>query len=419
MRAFSNWALSKLHHYLFEQGPDLATAPVWRAVNDFLLKGWFGVQLFFVISGFILAMPFAEQHLSRGRPVSLKNYFIRRLTRLEPPYLINLLVVMGLLMWDVGRDGAGLLRPLLHSATYTHNLFYQRGSLINEVAWSLEIEVQFYILAPVLCLVFKLGRAWLRRAVLAGAVLLLCVREQYDGQLVAWLSACLHRPLVPGILGLTLVGQLKYFLLGLLLAEVYLVHWRSMPTKKWSWDALGLAAWALVPACLYSWPLAGAWDGSVQRYILPAAMLVAYMAAFRGPWLNKFFAYPWVAAVGGMCYTIYLYHNWCLIFCGRFLREPVQRALLDWGAPFALRFSLDVLMLALPSLVLCSFLFLLFEKPFMRKDWPARWRAGLARLLSGTRSDVSAATPPALAEPEPVGEVEQNPRQTRLEEVAK
>src|SRR4051812_28720923 len=51
-----------------------------------------GVPLFFVISGFILAVPFASHHVHGRQPVNLRGYFLRRLARLEPPYLLNLLV---------------------------------------------------------------------------------------------------------------------------------------------------------------------------------------------------------------------------------------------------------------------------------------------------------------------------------------
>jgi peptidoglycan/LPS O-acetylase OafA/YrhL len=70
------------------------------------LAPWFsngrrGGRLFFVISGFILCLPFARHHLSGAPPVRLRNYFLRRLTRLEPPYvmwiLIRALLILGVL----------------------------------------------------------------------------------------------------------------------------------------------------------------------------------------------------------------------------------------------------------------------------------------------------------------------------------
>ena len=55
--------------------------------------GQHGVELFFAISGFILAVPFALQHLRGNRPVRLRSYFWRRFTRIEPPYLLSLILL--------------------------------------------------------------------------------------------------------------------------------------------------------------------------------------------------------------------------------------------------------------------------------------------------------------------------------------
>ena len=51
-----------------------------------------GVELFFIISGFILGLPFAKQYLAGGKQVRLGAYFLRRLTRLEPPYILILCI---------------------------------------------------------------------------------------------------------------------------------------------------------------------------------------------------------------------------------------------------------------------------------------------------------------------------------------
>src|ERR1700737_4419339 len=55
-------------------------------VATLLHNGDRGVRLFFVISGFVLALPFASHWLHGSPGVDLKRYFTRRLTRLEPPY---------------------------------------------------------------------------------------------------------------------------------------------------------------------------------------------------------------------------------------------------------------------------------------------------------------------------------------------
>ena len=58
-------------------------APAWWIIRLDL-----GVKVFFAISGFVLALPFLRQYLFEGRKVNLKSYFYRRLTRLEPPFIL-------------------------------------------------------------------------------------------------------------------------------------------------------------------------------------------------------------------------------------------------------------------------------------------------------------------------------------------
>src|SRR5687768_3535743 len=89
-------------------------------------QGFYGVYLFFVISGFILSLPFASYHLKGANPVSLKQYFLRRVTRLEPPYFlaITFFFVLKVLIGDRGLGFLELLNHYLASIFYLHNIIY-------------------------------------------------------------------------------------------------------------------------------------------------------------------------------------------------------------------------------------------------------------------------------------------------------
>src|SRR5205085_10364304 len=75
-------------------------------------SGHFGVNLFFAISGFILALPFAKRSFADRPAPSLKNYYLRRVTRIEPPYAICLILFF-LYQWQVFHRELGLLFPHL------------------------------------------------------------------------------------------------------------------------------------------------------------------------------------------------------------------------------------------------------------------------------------------------------------------
>jgi peptidoglycan/LPS O-acetylase OafA/YrhL len=128
---------------------------IWYTITS---TGNVGVQLFFVISGYILGLPFANKYLGNGKDVRLSQYFKRRITRLEPPYIIIMIILFLMSVYIAHKyTFTELLPSLLASLTYTHNFFYGREilPLINGVAWSLEIEIQFYILVPLLVMMFN------------------------------------------------------------------------------------------------------------------------------------------------------------------------------------------------------------------------------------------------------------------------
>ncbi len=344
-------------HWVFFS-PEADTPGAWKPLIHLMLQGWFGVQLFFIISGLILSMPFAEHHLADGRSVGLGKYYIRRLTRLEPPYIINLTLLLLLMVYCWGGDLAALTPHYFASMGYSHNFVYHEWSSVNEVTWTLEIEAQFYLLAPLLATVFMLPSKWLRRGIIVAGIVGATWLEEFASASAH--SDFLHR---------TIATQIRYFLIGFLLADVYVATWRGKPAKGLAWDLVGLGAWLAVPSLLdYSLApylnLGPTFNGyRMCAYLLPAALLVAYIAVFRGRLLNRLFCNRWLVTIGGMCYTIYLYHTTLI--------RLLQPHLPDLGGSLWLGLAVQVALL-LVVVAISSAMFWLFEKPFMRKDWPQR-----------------------------------------------
>jgi len=313
--------------------------------------GFRGVELFFVISGFILALPFAAHFLDGRAQVNLRQYFLRRVTRLEPPYLLAMFLLFALQVTVRGRSARELWPHLGASLVYLHNLIYAAESPINNISWSLEIEIQFYLLVPLLSLLFAIRGKVARRAV----VTFLCVASSLLG--ASFIS--------PGDRAyLSILRFTHFFLIGFLLADVYLVDWRSQRSLSRAWDLVSLLGW---PLLFLLWGgEAGQRESKLMACVAPFAVLALYCAAFRGRLTNTLISAPGVTVLGGMCYSIYLLHNPTLALL---IDRTRSLAPTPWyGANLLLQVAITGPLLLIP----CAAYFLLIEKPCMRRDWPRR-----------------------------------------------
>ena len=157
----------------------------------------------------------------------------------------------------------------------------------------------------------------------------------------------------------SLIGNYQYFLMGFLMADFYLLNGLESPVRTRRWDLVfPLAITAVVLFRHYS----------LLYTLLPWLILLCCVAAFRGRLTARFLGHPWIAVIGGMCYTIYMYH-WLMI--SLLVRVTgLLRTHILW-----LDLLIQFVLMSAIIIAICAVLFALFERPFMRRDWPARvWR---------------------------------------------
>ncbi len=336
-------------------GSDIFHSPLGWVISH----GFLGVQLFFAISGFVVTLPFAKHFLLGERKPSVRAFFVKRLTRIEPPYVIAL-ALFGLGVLAVAPQN-------FRAADFLSGLVYLRTAIIGDspwaffISWSLEIEVQFYVLAPLLATVFAVRSPLFRRALLVVAIVASAV---YAGH-VRLLSSELEPLPGPMQHGMWLGSEFVFFLVGILAADLWVSREcrDGVRVASLAYDAafcLGIACVYASYALLAHSPLA---PGSSGMLILSFGLFAMMLGGLRGRFARVLLSIPLVSALGGACYTIYLLHFLLVSALGRFI-----------PAFTSANFELNVLLYAVPfaTLILfsCFACFPFIERPFMYGQWP-------------------------------------------------
>jgi peptidoglycan/LPS O-acetylase OafA/YrhL len=335
--------------------------PVDEGLTSLIALGHYGVHLFFMISGFVLATPFCKQALGLTPAVDLRKYFWRRVTRLEPPYVVSMLVFFLASPWAGKGTWADLFPHLVASLGYVHELAYNSGSPINNNAWSLEIEVQFYLLMPVLAAMLWFP-AMTRRCVAAALIVVLSTH-------VLWLPPAAPR---------TIIQYGQYFLAGILLSDLWTSGWCHKSRSRVD-DLPGIIAW---PAFILTNRFVGGIAADVAN---PWIMAALFFSALRGVWHSKVLAYGAIPLIGGMCYSIYLLHARVIALTVNAFGGFIPHTGTFWGD-----FSLAFLVCGTAVLLVSGFFFLVVEKPCMDSQWPKKAREWLGRLLRRRPHEIAA-----------------------------
>ena len=300
------------HSFVTGYRPSISLGPVAIGFEPLVLAGSLGVELFFFISGFVLFLPYARAMLGQGTRPTLAHFIDRRSIKIVPSYYIASVLAAFLFFLPPEIEARRWLEILRH-ASFTHPFWQNSMFSIVSAFWSLGIEVQFYVLFPLIA-------ACMRRRPLTTYAVLLAAGEGFR----LWLRAThLNENFYYVCL---LPAQLELFALGMLSAYGFMRfrHLLRQPlVERWA-TAVALAAFAVGIWLLNDFSHVTKTMGVAdhQSWQCDHRLIVGFTIAALT--LGSLFALPaWRAVVANpllvwlstISYNLYLWHEAVLVQC--------------------------------------------------------------------------------------------------------
>jgi peptidoglycan/LPS O-acetylase OafA/YrhL len=356
-----SWAF--LAVYLFHGGvpwPLFAQVAGSRAARSFRENGWVGVQLFFILSGYLITTLLLTEEARFGR-VDLRAFWVRRALRIWPLYYLAVFIGFVVMPWCDGALGTPGHREALGRHLPAFLLFLGNWSLAlrgpgpNDqvgVLWSVCVEEQFYLLAPLLV-------AWVSPRLRVRVVLAL---------MAASIALRWHLARDPGqhqmMVQFNTFAQLDTMLSGVLLALFLGTDPKGGRVSRWArwlqWPLYALIVWVMTrPHLAQVEPWRRTWD-FVAIWACGVGLL-AVAVTVRG-WLQAVLSATTLVWLGKISYGLYMYHEVA------FWLRPKVADQLGW---FPNKEPLTAFGTLAATVALAAASYYAFERPFLR--WKRSW----------------------------------------------
>lgn len=305
--------------------------------------GWMGVQLFFVLSGFLITgILWREKTRPDTAGNKLKKFWLRRSLRIFPLYF-GYLAILGLI-YLVRHFPSYYTTYIPWLATYTFNytrtLPQWQGNPLFTHLWSLSIEEQFYLFFPLL--VFFAPRKWIPRLMIAIV---------FVAPLIRWLLGRWYvqqgfsEPVVADVVYWNTLSHLDAFFMGGLIPILHLDQRIKRPVRLFIIAlliAIAAGAFNYVKDGVAAFPLDLGYDhGHTANYehvwqytvlnLLFASFILSLVSEHAGrafaP-VRRLFEQNWMVRIGRVSYGMYLFHWAILVYVfNRFTAHPGIRFL--------------------------------------------------------------------------------------------
>ena len=262
-----------------------------------IVDAWMGVSFFFVLSGFVLALPYFTGKRSILSQGEIKRYYLHRANRLLPLFVFVTFVSLAFYIHkgEIGKY-RDVLMMLSTTSMFSNTFFFPS---INPAFWSLMVEIWFSIALPaVLISINKFGIKRTAAAILVTALALRIGGSYYEFGMV------IINPVKDFF-----IARCDDFMAGMIVCYLYVNG--KLPNKPKSCLIIGII---LVACAALTWDLITLEKiprviGAFTNIFASVGFSLVLVAALKSKsWLSKFFSMWWLRLLGAMCFSIYCWH---------------------------------------------------------------------------------------------------------------
>lgn len=319
----------------------------WPWLNKFISGGFLGVDVFFVLSGFLITSLLLKEH-SRFGQIKLSHFFARRALRLFPALYLLLAIDFLIAIYEK-TSLSGQWNITWATVLYLNNWYFVWPSLRNGPAdfqtnlghlWSLSVEEQFYLVWPiVIFLIMKLKKVKTFLTIFVVVLMtLVAIRRT-----MLWHDNNFYLEIL-----IRTDARLDSLLMGALLAVCF--RYIQVSTKMLRWGAYAsLPVFVLIA---YQGPESPFFYTIGFTIVAMLAFIMIYAAVEQAWGINRILEHKWLTFIGQISYGLYLWHFVVFTFLSKHF----------FVGPRVMRISVGLLITF--AITLLSWFFV--EKPFLR-----------------------------------------------------
>jgi peptidoglycan/LPS O-acetylase OafA/YrhL len=337
--------------------------------------GFIGVPLFFFLSGFVITFPFVRAQVAGERLPTWSHFAWRRFIKIVPSYVLSIAIAYAIGYAVRERFGAAPWQEILTHLLFIHTWWQSTYGSINGVLWTLAVEVEFYLVFPLIWWCFRRRPLLTFIAMLAVAMLWRIHAAQ----------CCFHTDMP--LLVENLPGYLDIFACGMLCAWIFARFGHHLRSPRISLGMPIVASAGVVLVCallitMFDNRATAQWETALQIYTRPlyglgfGAIAIGSLAA-PALWQSLLANAP-LRFMAFISYNLYLYHQMVARIMVSAHIPPFAGADPHFDPSWQVRYTVLAFLVTIAQAALVTYF---IERPLLRLPQP--------RLFSAARGHLS------------------------------